>query len=200
MLKQALFHIAKAPFMGKVIGIAFRYFSPAIPMKKVYNSKDIVAFCHPKPSYKNHIVLVPKRAVANLQQLASDKLQEYFVKIWEATRYIQNAYPEYRDSFVLVVNGGKRQEVSQVHFHMFTNHDVVNEKWEIHRVIPAVSSRQITTEYFKDIMQQISLMNEEFDIVQKGYSLVYQFEKQKGDIDVPVLHVIAGRKEKLSYE
>lgn len=81
MLKQALLHIAKAPFMGKVIGIAFRYFSRAIPVKKLYNSKDIVAFYHPKPSYKNHIVIVPKRAIANLQQLASEEFQEYFVML-----------------------------------------------------------------------------------------------------------------------
>lgn len=194
MLKQALLHIAKVPFMGKVIGIAFRYFSRAIPVKKLYNSKDIVAFYHPKPSYKYHIVLVPKRAVANLQQLASDKCQEYFEKIWEAAGHIQNAHPEYRDSFVLVANGGKRQEVSQVHFHMFTDYDVVNAKWEIHRVIPAAVSGQITKEYFKDIMCTIDLLDKEFDIVKKGYSLVYQREKQTGNNNTPAFHIVAGKK------
>ena len=126
MLKQALFYIAKSPFMGKFIGLAFQYFSLAIPVKKVYRSKDIVAFYHPKPSYKNHIVIVPKRAIANLQQMASEEFQEYFVKLWMAVKEIYTAHPEYQGSFVLVVNGGRRQEISQVHFHMFTNHDVVN--------------------------------------------------------------------------
>lgn len=194
MLKQALFHIAKAPFMGRFIRFAFRYFCRAIPVKKLYISKDIVAFYHPKPSYKNHIVFVPKRAIANLQQLASDKYQEYFMKLWEAVWYIQSAHPEYRDSFVLVANGGKRQEVSQVHFHMFTNHDVVNAEWEFHKVFSEGASGQITAEYFKDIVQQITLLNQEFDMEKKGYSLVYQYEKLAGNNNTPAFHIVAGKK------
>lgn len=194
MLKQVLFHIAKAPCMGKFIGIAFRYFCWAIPVKKIYNSKDVAAFYHPKPSYNNHIVIVPKRAITNLQQLASDGFQEYLVKLWEAVKKIYAAHPEYQNSFVLVANGGRRQEVSQVHFHMFTNHDVVNGDWEIHTEIPAASSGQITNEYFKNIMQSIDLLDKVFYIVKKGYSLVYQYEKKTGDIDVPTFHIIAGKK------
>ena len=194
MLKQALFHMAKAPFMGKVIGIAFRYFSWAIPGKKLYNSRDVISFYHPKPSYKNHILIVPKKAITNLQQLASDKFQEYFVKLWNAAWNIYATHSEYQDSFVLVANGGRRQEVSQVHFHMFTDYDVVNAKWEFHRVIPAAESGQITNEYCKDILQNIELLNKEFSIVKKGYSLVYQYEKKKGDTAIPTFHIIAGKK------
>ncbi len=194
MLKQALFHMAKAPFMGKVIGIAFRYFSWAIPVKKLYNSRDVISFYHPKPSYKNHILIVPKKAITNLQQLASDKFQEYFVKLWNAAWNIYATHSEYRNSFVLISNGGRRQEVSQVHFHMFTNHDVVNADWEIHAEIPVVSSEQITKEYFKDIMQRINWLDTEFDIVKKGYSLVYQYDKQTSNLDIPTFHIIAGKK------
>ncbi len=197
MLKQALLHIAKVPFMGKAIGTIFRYFWWVIPVKKVYNSKDSIAFYHPKPSYKNHIVIVPKRAIANLQQLASEEFQEYFVMLLRTVKKIYAAYPEYQDSFVLVANGGRRQEVSQVHFHMFTDYDVVNAKWEFHRVIPAAESGQITNEYCKDILQNIELLNKEFSIVKKGYSLVYQYEKQTGSNNTPAFHIVAGKK--LSY-
>lgn len=194
MLKQALLHIAKVPFMGKAIGTIFRYFWWVIPVKKVYNSKDSIAFYHPKPSYKNHIVIVPKRAIANLQQLASEEFQEYFVMLLRTVKKIYAAYPEYQDSFVLVANGGRRQEVSQVHFHMFTNHDVVNVDWEIRSEIPVVSSEQITKEYFKDIMQRINWLDTEFDIVKKGYSLVYQHEKQTGNNNTLAFHIVAGKK------
>ena len=194
MLKQAVLHIAKVPFMGKAIGTIFRYFWWVIPVKKIYNSKDSIAFYHPKPSYKNHIVIVPKRAIANLQQLASEEFQEYFVMLLGTVKKIYAAHSEYRDSFVLVANGGKRQEVSQVHFHMFTNHDVVNVDWEIRSEIPVVSSEQITKEYFKDIMQRINWLDTEFDIVKKGYSLVYQHEKQTGNNNTPAFHIVAGKK------
>ena len=127
MLKKLLFKIAKGPFMGTIVGNAFRHCSWAIPVKKVYSSKEIIAFCHPKPSYENHIIISPKRAVKNLQQMSLDRFNKYFVKILETAEDICVAHPEYKDSFVMVANGGKRQEVQQVHFHMFTDHEIVNE-------------------------------------------------------------------------
>lgn len=193
MLKQLLFHIAKVPFMGKLVGFAFRYFCWAIPVRKLYNSKDIVAFYHPRPSYKNHILIVPKAAIANLQQLVSEDFQKYFVKIWLAVWSIHESHPKYQDSFVLVANGGKRQEVGQVHFHMFTDHDVLNASWEIHKMIPLVSSGQITEEGCRRILQSMELLEAEFGIAQRGFSLVYQYDKSKSDVD-GLCVIISGKK------
>lgn len=227
MLKKFLFKIAKGPFMGKIVGRAFQYCSWAIPVKKVYSSKEILAFHHPHPSYENHIIISPKRAVKNLQQMALDSYSKYFVKIWEAAKDICEMHPEYNDSFVIVANGGKRQEVQQVHFHMFTNHEIVNEysaqeetekvfysdkdicvlehpnpNWEIHFVIKPVSSSQMEGNeedkytYFSSILHSIDILNAEFDIVQRGYSLVYQYNKQKNDKECPIFHIVSGKKLK----
>lgn len=227
MLKKLLFKIAKGPFMGKMAGNAFQHFSWAIPVKKVYSSKEIIAFYHPQPSYENHIIISPKRAVQNLQQMALDSFSKYFVKIWETAKDISVMHPEYHDSFVIVANGGKRQEVQQVHFHMFTNHEIVNEysaqeqtegvfyrdrdscvlehpnpNWEVHFVIkPISSSRMAGNEaykytYFRSILHSIDLLNAEFNIVQRGYSLVYQYNKQKSDKECPVFHIVSGKKLK----
>lgn len=198
MLKQLLFKFAKAPCMGKLVGIAFQYFSWAIPVKKVYNSKDILAFYHPKPCYENHIIISPKRAINNLRQMSAEGFNDYFVKLWEVVWNICASHPEYQDSFVLVANGGKRQEVGQVHFHMFTGHEILNSDWEAHFVIPRVSSFQLTNEDFKNILHNIAVLEEESDIEQKGYSLVYRYERQKSDATPinPVFHIIAGNKRK----
>lgn len=225
MLKKMLFKIAKGPFMGKLVGNAFQYCSWAIPVKKVYNSREIIAFCHPQPSYENHIIISPKRAVRNLQQMALDRFSRYFVRVWEAAKDIYTAHPEYHDAFVLVANGGKRQEVRQVHFHMFTNHEIVNEyfaqeqkesffysdrdvcvlehpdsNWEIHFVIRPVSSSQMVeneeceSAYFRGVLHSIDLLNAKCNILRKGYSLVYQFYKQRSDMDRPVFHIVSGRR------
>ncbi len=227
MLKKLLFKIAKGPFMGKIVGRAFQHCSWAIPVKKVYSSKEILAFYHPHPSYENHMIISPKRAVKNLQQMSLDSYSKYFVKIWEAAKDICEMHPEYSDSFVIVANGGKRQEVQQVHFHMFTNHDIVNEysaqeqaesvfysdkdicvlehpnpNWEVHFVIKPVSSSQIEGNgddkymYFSGILHSIDILNAEFNIVQRGYSLVYQYNKQKSDEECPIFHIVSGKKLK----
>lgn len=216
MLKKLLFKIAKGPFMGKIVGMAFQYFDWAIPVKKVYNSKEIFAFYHPKPSYQNHIIITPKRAIKNLRQMSQESFSKYFVKILEAAREICEMHPEYHDSFVLVANGGKRQEVQQVHFHMFTNYEVVNEyaaqehnesvfysdrdilvlkhpspNWEVHFVIKPVSSQMAAKE---SILHSIDLLDNEFNIVQRGYSLVYRYNGERSDMECPIFHIVSGKK------
>ena len=226
-VKKLLFKVAKSPFMGKIVGNAFQYCSWAIPVKKVYSGKEIIAFYHPQPSYENHIIISPKKAVKNLQQMELDSFSKYFVKTWEAAKDICVMQPEYNDSFVIVANGGKRQEVQQVHFHMFTNHEIVNEysvqeqvgsifyrdrdicvlehpnpNWEVHFVIKPVSSSQMVENeeyidtYFRGILHSIDLLNTEFNIVQRGFSLVYQYNKQKNDNEYLVFHIVSGKKLK----
>jgi diadenosine tetraphosphate (Ap4A) HIT family hydrolase len=213
--------------MGKIVGNVFQHCSWAIPVKKVYSSKEIIAFYHPMPSYENHIIISPKRAVKNLQQMALDSFSRDFVKIWETAKDICVMHPEYNDSFVIVANGGKRQEVQQVHFHMFTNHEIVNEyfvqeqvenvfysdraicvlehpnpNWEVHFVIKPISSFQMVENdeykytYFRSILHSIDILNVEFNIVQRGYSLVYQYNKQKNDKECTVFHIVSGKKLK----
>lgn len=226
MFKKLLFKIAKGPFMGKMVGNAFQHCSWAIPVKKVYSSKEIIAFYHPQPSYEKHIIISPKRAIKNLQQMALDSYSKYFVKIWETAKDICVMYPEYNDSFAIVANGGKRQEVQQVHFHMFiTNHEIVNEyfvqeqaesvfysdrdicvlehpnpNWEVHFVMKPISSSQMAGNeeykytYFRSILRSIDLLNVEFNIVQRGYSLVYQHKNCKSDKKYPIFHVVSGKK------
>ncbi|MCX4341509.1 MAG: hypothetical protein OSJ72_17975, partial [Lachnospiraceae bacterium] len=65
MLKKILFRMAKSPFMGSMVGEAFQYCSRLIPVKKIYNGKEVIAFYHPQPSYQNHVIIVPKKAIKN---------------------------------------------------------------------------------------------------------------------------------------
>lgn len=224
MLKKLLYKIAKGPFMGKIVGYAFQYCSWAIPVKKVYNRKEIFAFCHPRPSYENHIIISPKRAVKNLQQISEERFIRYFAKVWEAVKDISTRHPEYHDGFIIVANGGKRQEVQQVHFHMFTNHTIVNEyavweqeedvlysdshicivghpnpNWEIHFVIKPVSLTQSAGNgedknmYFMSVLHSIGVLDAKSSIVQRGYSLVYQHEKNS-DKGFPVFYIVSGKR------
>lgn len=224
MVKKFLFKAAKSPWMGKLVGAAFQYGSWAIPVRKVYSSRDVVAFEHPQPSYDNHLILSPRKAVQNLQRMASDGLGWYVEKIWEAANRICEEKPAYHGSFVLVANGGKRQEVQQVHFHMFSNHAMVNDcaqgqadrvffsneaicvfahpkpDWEIHFVIKPIDglvmpeNEKYRHAYFESVLRSIDLLNDAFHIVPKGYSLVYQCDQQPSDKEYPVFHVVSGKR------
>lgn len=215
MMRQLLFRMAKGPLMGRMVGYAFQYGSWAIPVKRVPGSRDIIAFHHPQPSYEHHLILSPKRAIGTLHQMASESLSRYFGRVWEAAEAIRAAHPEYHDGYILVANGGKRQEVQQVHFHMFTGHDMVHDHaaqaasvycreraccvlkpadpdWEIHFVIkPTGTDRDA---YFRSVLQSIALLDTRFHIVQRGYSLVCQRGALASDAEWPVFHIVSGKR------
>ena len=211
MLRKLLFRMAKSPWMGKIVGLTFQYISWAIPVKRIIPSKDVFVFAHPQPCYPNHLILSPKRPIRILQQLAAE--HSTFAQIWSAAMEVHVRHPEVYHAFTLVANGGKRQEVQQVHFHLFTDHPLVNEtsgervldqdeelcilqplhpEWEVHLILkPAQASQDA---YFRSVLRSIDRLNDRFDIVQKGYSLVYQHNPQNNDREMPVFHIVSGKK------
>jgi len=40
----------------------------AIPLKRLRETETLMAFYHPKPAYKFHVLLVPKKSVASLKE------------------------------------------------------------------------------------------------------------------------------------
>ena len=71
-----------------------------------------------------------------------------------------------------------------------------------HFVIKPISSFQMVENdeykytYFRSILHSIDILNVEFNIVQRGYSLVYQYNKQKNDKECTVFHIVSGKKLK----
>ena len=126
MVKQLLFRLAKSPGMGRLVGWAFRWCWWAIPVRKLVRSKRVLAFEHPRPAYQNHVILSPRGPVRDLLQMGEEKHTGCFQEIWQAVQTLAATRPEYRQGFTLAANGGKRQEVGQVHFHLFTGHPLVS--------------------------------------------------------------------------
>ena len=222
MAGKLLYRIAKAPFMGWLVGASFRYFGRILPVKRVYIDRDVIAFRHPRPAYDDHIILSPRRAIADLREMASVSGGAYFAGIWRAKEAIRRALPAYGGSFTLAANGGKRQEVGQVHFHMFTGHDMVSGRdgsgpdgtevyrdasvraclhpapeWEFHCMVrPAgffPADGNARSDYFAGVLRAVDALCAENEIVQRGYTLVCRCGADGGEC--PVFHIVAGRKK-----
>lgn len=87
----------------------------AIPVKRLRETKTLMAFRHPKPSYPFHVLIVPKKAVASLMELdASDAA--FLADLYSTVQSLVEEFklPAYR----LIVNGGEFQDVPQLHFHL----------------------------------------------------------------------------------
>ncbi len=88
-----------------------------IPVKRLRETKTLMAFHHPQPSYPFHVLLLPKKAVASLQEF--DPADTAFLTDLFAT--VQSLVHEFHlPAYRLIVNGGEAQDFPQLHFHLIS--------------------------------------------------------------------------------
>lgn len=114
-LKEKIFDFSKTPIGDLIVGLVFGKFSKLLPVKKVRETDLVIAFWHPKPFWKKHIVLVPKKAVKSLTSLTPDD-SKYIAEIYLVAKDIVKDLRW--DGYTILINGGNRQEVGQIHFHL----------------------------------------------------------------------------------
>lgn len=117
-MKRLLFRLARSPLAKLVIGWIFRFMSWAIPVERILETNSLMAFHHPAPSYKLHILIVPKHNYANLSQVPdSDFQRDLFVAVAQLVEKFSLEQNGYR----LICNGGKYQDVPLLHFHLISD-------------------------------------------------------------------------------
>ena len=106
--------------MGTLVGFVITYLPFLIPVKKIIQNKKAVSFYHPSASYPNHILIIPRKIVRNIFCLSEND----FYEIFEMAIKIRGTDG---NDFVLLINGGQRQDVMQAHFHLFTGNLVLQK-------------------------------------------------------------------------
>ena len=105
-------------YLAPIIGWIFANMSFAIPVKRLRETETLMAFHHPKPSYQFHILLVPKKAVASLNDF--DSTDTNFLSDLYST--VQSLVTEFNlAAYRLIVNGGEYQDFPQLHFHLVSD-------------------------------------------------------------------------------
>ena len=89
-----------------------------IPVQRLRETNTLMAFHHPKPSYKFHVLLVPKKAVASLKEFDSHD-SEFLVDLYSTVQSIVDAFQ--LSAYRLIVNGGDYQDFPQMHFHLISD-------------------------------------------------------------------------------
>ena len=114
-VRKMLFRIARSKPMGCLIGKAAQYCPSAIPARKVYLDKWVVAFRHPVPSYEQHAVFLPRKWIRSVLQVQDTGLLRRVLKA--AEQAAQSSGWSDRP-LMFCVNAGRRQDVGQLHFHL----------------------------------------------------------------------------------
>jgi diadenosine tetraphosphate (Ap4A) HIT family hydrolase len=95
-------------------------------VKQLIKTEKVLVFYHPKPSWEDHVLLVPKKSLRNLLELGQPQNTQYFSDILLAAKEVIQLTNLTGQNYVLCANGGTRQEVQQVHFHLFTKESYAN--------------------------------------------------------------------------
>lgn len=97
-----------------------------IPVQRLRDTPSLIAFHHPTPSYKFHVLILPKRQVDSLAQL--DPQDTTFLTDLYST--VQNLVDEFQlKAYRLIVNGGEYQDFPHLHFHLIS--DVAGQKSKV---------------------------------------------------------------------
>lgn len=90
-----------------------------IPSEKVYEDEEILAFKDIDPAAPIHILVIPKKHIANLLEVKEE--DSYLIaRIYQVINKIARDMGIEEDGFRVIVNCGKDagQEVMHIHFHM----------------------------------------------------------------------------------
>jgi len=120
-IKKFLFSTAKTKIGSYMVGETFEKFSKILPVDRVYENDYVIAFWHPKPFWEKHILIVPKKKIKNMISIV-DSNQKFYLEVFKAVKSIieKLKWSEYS----LLSNGGERQEVNQLHFHLCTGKEL----------------------------------------------------------------------------
>ena len=116
-LGKKLFALAKTPLGDLIVGLAFGKFSKLLPVKKIKETDLVIAFWHPKPFWEKHILIVPKRSIKNITSISNED-GTYIYEVFRIATEIVTEFGWEKEGYTLLTNGGKRQEVNQLHFHL----------------------------------------------------------------------------------
>ena len=116
-MRQSLLNFARSNLGSRLLRTIISRAPSMVPVVKVLENEEIIAFHHPSPAYDTHIVLVPKAAYETLQDLIG-KDAELISSVYEAAIEIASLMKLESDGYRIIVNQGKFQEVGLVHFHL----------------------------------------------------------------------------------
>ena len=122
-MKRLMLWLARTRLGSLLIKLLFANFSFALPVKRLRDTSTLVAFFHPQPSHKLHILIVAKRKYKTIFDIPPSEKQftdDLFVTVKSLIKEFHLEEGAYR----LILNGGDYQEVDHLHFHLISDGDL----------------------------------------------------------------------------
>jgi len=73
MIAGLLFRLARSDLFSVVVRFGFAHLSGLLPVRRVGETEQVIAFHHPRPGWQPHILFVPKAGIASLLASTGEK-------------------------------------------------------------------------------------------------------------------------------
>ena len=104
--------------LGKrLVGLVFSRMSNLLPVDRLRETDTLLAFNHPEPGYRAHILLVPKRSISSLTEL-NEGDRQFLQDLFTCVKSLVEEFRLEEVGYRLIVNGGEYQDIPQLHFHL----------------------------------------------------------------------------------
>jgi len=117
MVSKLLFRLSRNRYLDRVVCFGFANLSALLPVQRVCETEDVIAFHHPRPSWKRHILFVPKVAIPSLRDVKGTHVPVVRQLIVLALGVASREHFK-RDGYAILANGGAYQDGGQLHVHL----------------------------------------------------------------------------------
>jgi histidine triad (HIT) family protein len=121
MLASLAFRLARTRLGRYITVLVISKMDFLIPVQRLRDTPNLLAFHHPQPSYPLHILIVPKRVLAGLQDISRAD-QDLLFEIFQIVQSLVAEFDLDPVGYRLVINGGKNQEFPLLHFHLISDY------------------------------------------------------------------------------
>ncbi len=119
MISKRLFSLSKTKLGDLIVGLSFGKFNKLLPIKRITETDKVIAFWHPKPSYRNHILIVPKKSIKKLTSLEKNDMK-YVDEVYLIAKELVVRFNLEKEGYSVITNSGSKQKVKQLHFHLIS--------------------------------------------------------------------------------
>lgn len=116
-MQRLLFKLARKRFFIRVLVWMLVHMSFAIPVNRLRETDTLLAFFHPQPSYPFHVLILPKRPYASLDDLPAEDCP-FLSDLVRTVQDLVSRYQLGQSGYRLIANGGSYQEIALLHFHL----------------------------------------------------------------------------------
>ncbi|HSF79644.1 MAG TPA: HIT domain-containing protein [Anaerolineales bacterium] len=117
ILYRAALLLARTRVGRSLFRMVFSSVNFELPLPRLRESNHATAYKHPDPSYPFHILIVPKQSCESITALAETG-STLLIDVIGIVKSLVEEFELDAVGYRLIVNGGKYQEIPQLHFHL----------------------------------------------------------------------------------